>query len=196
MTAPRPPDDLGSRQPLFLELPAGSDIHRFYRAARAPLHFDRSDAGRFNAPDGAYGVLYAAASTAGAFAETFLREPGRTLLAADVVAARGYVRLRTTRALRLIQFTGKGLARLAATAEVAHAGLPYAIPQAWSAALHAHPAKPDGIAYRARHDDEELCFALFDRARRAIREARRDTQLDADWFWEIAEAYGVGFSPG
>ena len=36
---------------------------------------------------------------------------------------------------------------------------------------------------------------LFDRARGAIVEVRREPDLDQDWFWEIAERYGVGAAP-
>ena len=179
----------------MLELPTGTELHRFYKAAYEPIYFDPSLSGRLNAPDGSYGVLYAAEARSGAFAETFLREPGRTLLAADFVAARAYVKLRSSRSLQLIRFAGPGLARLGATAEIVHGGWPYAAPQAWSAALHGHPIAADGIAYYARHDDEELCYALFDRAQTAVQEVERDPDLDADWFWQIAAPYGVGFSP-
>lgn len=169
-------------------------LHRFFTSAFPPIHFDRSDRGRFNDPAGKYGVLYAAESQRGAFAETFLREPGRTLLAPDFIAKKGYVRLVATRPLRLIRFAGPGLSRVGATAEVAHGGPPYGTPQAWSAALYAHPANADGIAYHARHDDEALCFAIFDRALSAIREEHRDLDIDVDWFWETAEVYGVGLT--
>lgn len=37
--------------------------------------------------------------------------------------------------------------------------------------------------------------AIFDRAADAIREHNRKTELDSDWFWEIAEPYGVGLAP-
>lgn len=52
MTAPQPPGDLARRDPLFVELPAGTLLHRFYTAAHAPIFFDRGRNGRFNAPDG------------------------------------------------------------------------------------------------------------------------------------------------
>lgn len=195
MTAPGPPTDLARRRPLLIDLPAGSILHRFYAAGYEPLFFDRSRVGRFNAPDSSYGVLYAAATAAGAFAETFLREPGRTLLPADLLACKGYVRLRVRRALTLVRLTGPGLARVGATAEVVHGGPPYDIPQRWSAALHAHPAAPDGIAYTARHDDEALCYALFERLPAPVEEAERQTELDQEWFWMIASAYGVGLAP-
>lgn len=192
---PLPPPDLGRRSPSFEDLLPGANIHRFFTAAFDPIHFDQSDLGRFNNPAGGYGVLYAAKDLRGAFAETFLREPGRTLLAADFLRKKGYVQLTTTRRLRFIRFAGPGLSRLGATAEVAHAGPPYRAPQAWSAALFAHPDRVDGIAYHGRHDDETLCYAIFDRARDAIREVRRELDLDADWFWAIAETYGVGLAP-
>lgn len=195
MTAPQPPGDLARRDPLFVELPAGTLLHRFYTAAHAPIFFDRGRSGRFNAPDGSYGVLYAAATSAGAFAKTFLHEPGRTLLPVDMLARKAYVELRALRILKLVKLSGPGLARVGATAEIVHGGLPYDAAQAWSAALHSHPARPDGIAYTARHDDEAPCFALFDRASATVEEVERQTDLDQDWFWAIAEIYRVGVAP-
>jgi len=47
-----------------------------------------------------------------------------------------------------------------------------------------------------RHDDREPCYAIFARARRAIEESGRNPSLNEDWFWEIAEAYGMGLAPG
>lgn len=195
MSVPRPPADVARRTPAFETLAAGADVHRFFGTAFDPIHFDRSDRGRFNDPAGNYGVLYTAKSQRGAFAETFLRTPDRTVLATDVVAGKGYVRIQVTRPLRLIRLAGAGLARVGATAEVVHGGPPYAIAQSWSAALHTHPSMADGIAYNARHDDEALCFAIFDRAADALREVHRDTRIDAGWFWEIGEFYGVGLAP-
>jgi hypothetical protein len=57
------------------------------------------------------------------------------------------------------------------------------------------PGVYDGIAYTARHDDEALCYAIFERAAGALREASRQTDLDQDWLWDIAEIYGVGLAP-
>ena len=65
MTAPLPPADLASRIPDFVDLPRGAVVERFYPNAFAPIHFDRSRQGRMNAPDGGYGVLYAAADLRG-----------------------------------------------------------------------------------------------------------------------------------
>src|SRR5258708_38750452 len=133
--------------------------------------------------------------TSGAFAETFLRTPGRRLIDADLIGRKAYVRLRVRSELTLIKLAGPGLAILGATAEVVHGGLPYDAPQAWSKALSEHPKRADGIAYYARHDDEALCYALFDRARDALVETERRTDLDQDWFWQLAMRYKVGMAP-
>jgi hypothetical protein len=192
---PLPPADLDRRLPELVKLPAGQEVHRFYTAKWEPIFFDRSTEGRFNAPDASYGVLYTAKETNGAFAETFLRTPGRTLIDADLLKRKAYVRLLFERDLNMILLAGPGLARLGATAEVAHGGLPYDVPQAWSIALARHPICADGIAYHARHDDAELCYALFDRSADAVAESAREVDLDQDWFWRIAERYGVGLAP-
>jgi hypothetical protein len=73
--------------------------------------------------------------------------------------------------------------------------LPYDVAQALSAALFAHPVGADGIAYHARHDDTELCYALFDRSAGAITEEGREVDLDQDWFWQIADRYRAGLAP-
>ena len=106
MTAPLPPPDLASRDPVLITLEAGEILHRFFTATYDPIHFDRSRDGRLNAPDGLYGVLYTAKDARGAFAETFLREPGRTLIPSDLLARKAYVRLRVTRPFVLIKLGG------------------------------------------------------------------------------------------
>lgn len=195
MSRPLPPSDLESRKPALLTLPEGAMLHRFYTAAFAPLYFDRSQGGRLNAPDGSYGTLYTAETTRGAFAETFLRRPGLNLIDAKIVAAKAHVKIQVNAPLSLIQLTGPGLAIVGATAEVTHGGLPYDLPQQWSRALHTHPCKADGIAYRSRHDDDELCFALFDRASTRIAVHTATEDLDQTWFWNLMDVYSVGLAP-
>lgn len=201
MSAPHPPADLAERRLSLVRLRPGDVMHRFYALRHEPVYFDRSAHGRLNAPDGRYGVLYAAKTPAGAFAETFMRSVGRTMLPLDLVQARGYVQLAVTSPLTFVRLAGPGLAIAGATAEVTHGGLPYDVPRAWSAAIHGlrlssgKSRKIDGIAYRARHDDDEICYAIFERAAGGIREASRLTALDCDWFWRLAERYGAGLAP-
>jgi hypothetical protein len=140
-------------------------------------------------------TLPGSSKTSGAFAETFLRTPGRTLIDADLLRRKAYARLGLHSDLTLIKLAGPGLAILGATAEVVHGGLPYDLPQAWSKALFEHPVGAHGIAYYARHDDEALCYAIFDRARSAVKEVERQTDLDQSWFWKLAQRYKVGMAP-
>lgn len=193
--APLPPADLATRAPVELQLAPGQTLHRFYTAAREPIFYDTGPGGRLNAPNGSYGVLYAAREAEGAFAETFLRSPGRTQIPTDLLQKKAYVRLRVLRHLSLVKLAGNGLARVGATAQVVHAGLPYEVPQAWSSALFNHPNRYDGVAYNARHDDERLCYAIFDRGSPAVEELDRETDLDQNWFWELADPYGIGLPP-
>lgn len=194
MSGPLPPADIDTREPAIQYLATGTLVHRFHNAAFGPIFHDRTSAGRFNAPDGSYGVLYAAETADGAFAEVFLRSPGRTTLGLDFIETRAYVRLKAARDLRLVELHGPGLSRLGATAEIAHSGLPYTVAQAWSKAVHAHPGNFDGIAYRSRHDDAEICYAIFDRASSAVIEDSRVPNLDVDWFWQLMDKYRLGIA--
>lgn len=195
MTRPFPPKDLNTRQPSLLTLTEGTLLNRFYTRAYDPVYFDRTTGGRLNAPDGAYGTFYASKTPHGAFAETFLRRPGRNLIDTKMRDAKAFVELQLNSSLSLIELTGPGLSILGATAEVTHGGLPYDLPQAWSQALHAHPCQADGIAYRSRHDDNELCYALFDRTSGKITPGKTKGDLDQNWFYELMNAYSVGLAP-
>ena len=196
MSAPLPPSDLAARDPDLVKLSAGAVLHRFYTGGYEPIFFDPELTGRLNAPDGSYGVLYCAEEPSGAFAKTFLRTPGRRLIDAGFLKRKAYARLQVRSELSLIKLAGPGLAILGTTAEVVHGGLPYDNPQAWSKALFGHPVNAHGIAYYARHDDEALCYAIFDRASASIAELGRETNLDQDWFWKLALKYKVGIAPG
>ncbi len=57
------------------------------------------------------------------------------------------------------------------------------------------PVAADGIAYSARHDPDETCYALFDGGAPCLEEVDRRTDLDADWFWTLAEVYRLGRPP-
>lgn len=112
MSGPPPPSDLAGRRPSITRLRVGTVIHRFYSSKHHPIFFDRGRGGRLNARDGSYGVLYAAKKPAGAFAETFLRNPGSTQLPLDLLGRKAYVRLKVTGSLSLLQLAGPGLAHV------------------------------------------------------------------------------------
>jgi hypothetical protein len=121
-------------------------------------------------PGGEFGVLYLARHEAGAFIETFGHETGIRVLDMKELEGRALSRVEAARPLRLVDLRGKGLARLGADAELLTGA--YELSQAWALALHNHPAAVDGIAYRARHDPDQFCAAVFERAAPHVTAAR------------------------
>jgi hypothetical protein len=81
---PLPPTDINTRRPRVATI-RNVTFDRFYSRGHNPIFFNRSIEGRLNSPNGSFGVLYAAKQTKGAFAETFLRSPGRRLLSEDFI---------------------------------------------------------------------------------------------------------------
>lgn len=189
---PRPPPDLDRREPVIEVLPAGAVLYRFHDRQYSPFHFDRSANARFNAGDGAFGVMYAAVERRGAFAETFLRNVGNTAISEVLVGSKVCSALLLRRPLRAVRFRGYGLAPIGATASICSSPS-YAAPQEWSRALHAHPQQVDAILHGSRHDDEQLCLAVFDRAKDAFEDPTVEHNLlELEWFLELMEIYQVG----
>jgi hypothetical protein len=113
--------------------------------------------------------LYVSRTNFGAFVETFVREPATALISSADLAARGLSELSVTRPLRLLELMGAGLTAMGVTALItATPEGDYNDAQAISHWAFNHPSGFDGIAYMARHDNEQLCVALFDRASAAL----------------------------
>src|SRR5262249_10171619 len=123
------------------------------------------------------------------------RTPGRRLIDADLLGRKGYVRLGVRSELKLIKLAGPGLAILGATAEVVHGGLPGARSGAVVKTFSGRTVTAHRIGCYVLHDDEALCYVIFDRARAAITEVERESNLDQDWFWRLALRYKVGMAP-
>lgn len=158
-----PPPSLATR-----ELPLTSwskPLVRVHRLDHAPLFFGRTGLHRFDAPDRAYGVLYAAADLHGAFIETF-GDAGSHVVTVSSLTARAQSVVTPMRALSLVDLRGAGLSRVGADARLFAADRHPA--QAWSRALWTHPNAIDGLCYRARHDPDRVSFAVFDRAADAL----------------------------
>lgn len=68
---PEPPEDLHERLPSITEI--SGPWFRLHPVRFDPIHFgkDPAKSGRFGAPEGQYGVLYASEDEHGAFIETF-----------------------------------------------------------------------------------------------------------------------------
>jgi len=162
---PLPPRDLKKRPLPIHEIRAIENLYRIHPADRTPLFFGPAQGqpprNRWDSPDGRFGVCYVAEEPNAAFAECFLREPGVMVLEMDDLKERALALLRPFRNLRVVAMHGSGLHALGATAACCSGA--YAVSRAWAAALYAHPEKPDGIRYRARHDDDGFAMALFHR---------------------------------
>lgn len=187
------------RSPLLVELASGTDLWRIHNADHSPLWFGPSpgDApiNRFDAPGGKYRIGYFGLSREGAFAEVFLRVPPVEIVAMDEIARRRITRIELTRPLRLVQLHGAGLARLGITAS-ATTGADYAHARHLALELWSHPSPPDGVLYRARHDDEQVSVALIHTAESGLRvDSPRPLTDDRGWLAGLAMRYGFDFMP-
>lgn len=180
-------------------LERGSSVVRIHLRENDPIWFGPKPglppAYRFDAPGGQYRVMYAAEALDGAFVETILH--GRTkdrIIARDYVHLRAWTVLTTRRPLRLLKLYDEGLLWHGTDASISAVGT-YAEPRRIALAAFEEDAELDGLVYRARHDNGELCFALFDRVKAAdlvpgARELFADRQTELDG---LMAKYGAGF---
>ncbi|HEX2208213.1 MAG TPA: RES family NAD+ phosphorylase [Longimicrobium sp.] len=194
---PLPPADLHARRLPIHVIEPDWKLWRIHPADRAPLFFGPAKGlpprGRWDAPDGAFRVCYLAEHSFAAFAECFLREPATILLETEDLQARALSRVLVRGPLRLVAMHGAGLHALGATAAACMGD--YAVSRAWAAALHDHPDAPDGIRYRARHDDDGFALALFDRAKRKVRDGEGGPLTgppNVRYLAECLNRYGMG----
>jgi hypothetical protein len=163
---PQPPPDLVDRSLPIKVAPAGTLVFRLHRLEHEPLYFGRLRTGRFDAPNGEFGVLYLGASDRAAFIETFGRTLGVRVVAMSDLAARALAMVRLARALQLVDLTGPGLAKLGADARLCSGD--YTIAQQWALAIWQHPQQPDGLLWPSRFDPGVASIAVFDRSRDAL----------------------------
>lgn len=160
-----------------------------------PLYFGCLANGRFNAPNGEYGALYAGSDPHCAFIETFGQSTGVYTVTLGALADRGLSRIEAERALHLVDLTGPGLARLGADERLCSGD--HEVSQRWALALWAHPTQPEGLLYRARHDPSRHSVAIFDRAMPHLRSNWLGGWLDPanrDLLAQILDAYGFGIA--
>jgi hypothetical protein len=118
---------------------------------------------RFDAPAAEYRMMYAAVAIEGAFVETILHgKTGEHIVSRAYVEQRAWTEFATVRPFRLMKLYDEGLFWYGTDASIS------AVPsysRSRQIALAAFREGPDldGVAYRSRHDNGELCFALFDR---------------------------------
>ncbi len=178
---------------------AGTIWWRIHRLEHLAVSFGpglgESPRHRFDAPGGEYRVAYAATSREASFAEVLLRVPEVDYLTMGEIRSRRLTRIGVRRPVTLVALHGPGLARAGVSATVT-TGDHYAWSREVARGIWGRPERPDGVTYRARHDDGELSVALFDRASDAI-EVVGSASLDEDpqWLASMARRYGFDFVP-
>ena len=190
---PEPPPDLGSRGLPLVDLPGPR--FRVHRVHHDPVYFGRSADGRFNAPNAEYGVLYVGSDPHCAFIETFGQSPGVYTVTVGALAARALSQIEARRPLRLVDLTGSGLARLGADERLCSGE--HEVAQRWALAQWTHPAKLDGLLWRARHDPSRHSLAVFDRASAELQSTLLGGWLDPrhpNLLAEILDTYGFGLA--
>jgi len=150
---------------LPISLSTGAEIVRVHQTIHGAAFFGPAPGlppqNRFDAPGGEFRVLYGATELHGAFVETVLRRPGRILRRA-IVDERSWSRLQTQRDLQLVKLFDEGLQWHGLDAgEIAADD--YGATRALALDLFGAFPNVDGLAYRSRYDNGQICFALFDR---------------------------------
>jgi RES domain len=156
---PAPPSNLAVRELPIIEIQ--SSWYRIHQTHHGALFFGTSGRNRFDAPNQAYSAMYVALQPHGAFIETFGSQTGIRVISEAELSLRSMSRLETRRKLRLVDLTGAGLAKLGADGRLCTGN--HHLAQQWAFELWQHPMQADGIYYRARHDLDQYCAAIFNR---------------------------------
>lgn len=151
---------------LTTQLDAGEIIVRIHRKGQGAVFFGpgagKPPQNRFDAPAGEYGVLYAAGRLEGAFVETLLRRPSGRIVRRDYIEERLWTPIRLERPLTLAKIMDEGLLFHGVDASVS-ASDDYRPSRALALDLYNDFSSLEGLAYRSRHNNGEICYALFDR---------------------------------
>lgn len=166
---------MSEEEPAYTELSRETHLYRAHRADENPVFFGpppgEDPRNRFDAPAGQFRVCYTARSPAGAFVETFLRDPDLAGHATPRILAASELRdyqiscLGVLQSLTLARLRGPGLSWRGVDAAVSST-CRYAETRELALRVYREEEpRPAGIEYRTRHDDDELAIALFDHAR-------------------------------
>jgi len=153
----------------------------------SPLFFSMNQSGRYNAPNGEYGVCYMADSFNAAFAESlghsvttkFESGQKKTILEDDLIKFHIFT-FKVLKTLHVGELCGSGLPRLGLDNNINTSPKPYSDPQQWSLWIHSHPNNLDGIRYHSRHLPDNRSEALFDRCASSLNVT--DGGAVIDWF--------------
>ena len=205
---PEPPDDLHHRQlPMTTLDELRVSLFRCHRTDRpysaVDFNFHTVD-DRFNDPMAEYGVLYVGSDPFCAFIETF----GASMMAAALdlrlvsesdLARRCICQVSIapgTPPFRLVNLAdGFGLSRLGIDGRISTTKQ-RSVTWRWSRAFWSHPEQPDGLVYRACHDQQRLSIVLFDRIGKVLSSGHESNVLrDPVVLAQILDFYHVGLDP-
>jgi len=165
LDAPHP--ELPTQSPLIFDLTKGAVLFRHHQVKRDPLFYGTTGKNRFDDPEcpagHAFGVLYAAEDPYGAIIESCEISARSPAISGAYLQDRAIAKLELQSALRFIDLVATGGLRRIGVDSRLFAGS-HTVAQLWSAALRAHPVKPDGIRYPARHDQTRAAYAIFSRS--------------------------------
>lgn len=152
--------------PVYVTVDEGGLLIRVHRTGQGPIFFGpspgRAPMNRFDAPAREYRLLYAAERLEGAFVETILRRPSGRILRREYVNQRSWTALRLGRPLVLAKLHGEGLQ--AYGVDAGQLGIDdYRHSRALALSIFTHLPAIDGLAYRSRYNNDEICYAVFDR---------------------------------
>ena len=150
---------------LSVTVPKDAEFVRIHWQTNGPVFFSPKPgsppSGRFDAPAGQFRTLYAAEGLPGAYVETVLRHPYRVMRRAEA-DERAVTRLQVQRSLQLAKIMDEGLQW-----HGVHAGDisidDYSFTRQLALDLHTAFPAIDGLAYRSRYNNGQVCFAIFDR---------------------------------
>ena len=167
--------------------------YRMHTTLNDPLHFGRSGFS-FDSIAGLFGTLYVAADMHGAFIETFGRVLGFRQVTQSKLNKKSIAILKTDK-LTLIDITGKGASITGLDGRITTDTNYDGLTRPWADALYKHKAAADGILFRARHDQDQIVAAIFERASQKIAvdsEIDLFTRQGMKLIQPIARAYNFG----
>lgn len=169
MSLPLPPKQQAHGLHLHT-IAAGSPWFRIHRCRHATaLHWGRHDQGRWNAADGAFGVLYVADCLETAFAETYGHQVMESqapavvkFLARQELEERCISRITATRELEVLDLRGPALAWHNLDARLLTTREQLSVCQAWSRWWYDAAEQPDGLLYPSRLLPRGSNLALYE----------------------------------
>ncbi|QIP36633.1 RES family NAD+ phosphorylase [Komagataeibacter rhaeticus] len=180
-SASLPPSNFDQADLVVTTVPAGTRYGRILlRRFSDTLGFGKNES-RFSdprdlPPPERFGVLYVGSTLKVCFVEAILRDSrdgviGELLLAEQEITDRDYAEIVVVTDLRVVDLRSENPLRMGIPSDVV-GGSDQRPARQWSLALHNHPAKPDGILYPSRLN-EEINLAIFERAIPKLSEAAR-----------------------